>query len=147
VAGLAPELSQQYKELGARGLNSGVLLLHAARARASVAWADQVGNIVDNWSVQLGEAAIKKLVKRFNFLGRVGDQDWLTLVSLAEPALVHTLPCTYNRFRMEFQGPVVPRQTSLLSRGPGPQPAWEAAHSCPGESAILHHNCRTKRFC
>ena len=60
---------------------------------------NSVGWMVD-WSIIISRMVANLcsyiLFSMFSFVGSVGDQDWLTLVSFEWPELVYILPCAFN---------------------------------------------------
>ena len=100
-----------------KGLNTGVVLHHLERQRAS-----------PTFSSALKISSMLALVDNFLFAnkGYVGDQEWVTLLSWKHPELFHHLPCNFN---YQQPHPNFPRDQD---------PKWTPYYHCDGEILILH---------
>ena len=100
-----------------QGLNTGVILHHLSRQRAS-----------NTFSSAVKIRAMEQLVETFLFENKsyVGDQDWLTLLSWQHPHLFHHLPCNFN---FQEPHPSFPRDQD---------PKWDPYFHCEGEVLVLH---------
>jgi len=103
-----------------QGLNTGVVLLDLERMRES--------NTFINATT---DQTMHYLHHKYNFVGSVGDQDWLTLVSFEWPELVYILPCVFN---VDEHRPGECHNDSVHE--------WEvvnkAYHDCPDPPLIRH---------
>ena len=82
-----------------QGLNTGVGLLHLARMRQQPQLHQyrQPAGIAALAARYSGVCIVYRVMcVRFHFRGALGHQDWWNLVSWAEPAWRHHLPCNYN---------------------------------------------------
>ena len=100
-----------------QGLNTGVVLHHLDRQRAS-----------PTFSSSIRIRAMEELVRTFLFQNKsyVGDQEWLTLLSWQHPHLFHHLPCNFN---FQEPHPDFPRDQD---------PKWAPYFHCEGEILVLH---------
>jgi hypothetical protein len=97
-----------------QGLNTGVVLYHLARMRDSAIYREAAG--------LEGMVALHNAFLPSADWG-LGDQEWLTLLSWQQPALLRLLPCQYNR---------------QASRKGGRGGGWEEYFSCPQETRVFH---------
>jgi len=103
-----------------QGLNTGVVLYHLARMRESALY-----------NSYLHPEAVDHLMERYHLKMSVGDQDWFTALSFAQPRLFVQLPCTFNM------------QTSLQYWSSHKSMFWSYRHCEPGHLArikIFHGN-------
>lgn len=103
-----------------QGLNTGVVLYHLERMRES--WL---------YNSYLHPEAVDHLMERYHLKMSVGDQDWFTALSFAQPRLFSHLPCRFNT------------QTSLQYWS-SHRMMFGAYHQCepsrPGRINIFHRN-------
>uniref|UniRef100_A0A1B6G689 Xyloside xylosyltransferase 1 n=1 Tax=Cuerna arida TaxID=1464854 RepID=A0A1B6G689_9HEMI len=140
VLGIAPELSPVYQHIlysyrsrhkhtplgsplslgGFPGVNSGVLLLHLDRLRASA-----------EYNHLLTPQAVRRLANKYSFKGHLGDQDWYTLVGMDRPHLLHLLPCGWNRQLCDWW------------RDHGYRDVFDSFAYCSQRTRLYHGNCNT----
>ena len=106
---------------GLTGFNSGVLLLDVQK----------MANF-KMYNSLLSHDAIKRLTETYSFKGHLGDQDFLTLLSLEYEEMFHILPCTWNR------------QLCVWWRDNGYKDVFEQYFRCDGHINIYHGNCNTE---
>lgn len=106
---------------GYPGLNSGVVMMDFERMRASKFYA-----------VCLTEEQVTRLVKKYNFRGHLGDQDFYTLIGYEFPSLVYRLDCAFNR------------QMCMWWKDHGYSDVFDTYFHCEGRIRIYHGNCNTR---
>ena len=73
---------------------------------------------------------MKKLTKRYQFKGHLGDQDYFTIVGWADRTVFYELGCEWNRQLCEYWREKYGE-------------TWEAFHECKKPVKIFHGNCGT----
>ncbi|XP_014231341.1 xyloside xylosyltransferase 1 [Trichogramma pretiosum] len=138
--GLGPELTPVYRHVlyiyrnknpktnfgepsylgGYAGYNSGVILFNLKRLRESLEY-DQI----------VGRDSVEHLVKKYDFKGHLGDQDFYTLLGMERPELIHTIDCGWNR------------QLCTWWKDRGYSDVFANYSRCNSDTKLWHGNCNT----
>lgn len=138
--GLAPELSPVYHHIlyiyrskykdtmfgrpmgegGFPGLNSGVIMFQFEHIRKS-----------KKYSELLKPEAVQQLVKKYDFKGHLGDQDFYSLLGMDYPSMIHVLDCEWNR------------QLCTWWKSHGYQDIFDDFFRCEKKISVYHGNCNT----
>lgn len=106
---------------GYPGLNSGVVLLNFDRIRES-----------SLYSSSLQPENIERLVRKYNFKGHLGDQDFYTLLGYEHPSLIFRMDCVWNR------------QLCTWWKEHGYSDIFDSFFHCEGKIRLYHGNCNTR---